>query len=262
LVAGLIAYFIWEPERVEDAEARQIDVQLERGAKLFANNCAVCHGLQGEGFVGPPLNVATNRPTNPQELTLLQSRIRNTITCGRVGTFMPAWARDQGGSLNNDQIQQLVLLITESDEEAWEFTHEYAEEHEVQTMQPSPDQINQGACGQVLRETTPATPGPSPDPQLTWDVAMRDNLFDPRSIAVPAGQRFTIALRNDGTAIHNMRIAGPDNRYQTPDDIVSTPEQIRGGQRGDLSGTITQTGTFNFRCDFHPTDMIGSIAVK
>jgi len=38
--------------------------------------------------------------------------ITNTITCGRVGTAMPAWAQEQGGPLSEEQIRQLMVLIT------------------------------------------------------------------------------------------------------------------------------------------------------
>jgi plastocyanin len=37
--------------------------------------------------------------------------IRNTITCGRVGSAMPAWAAEHGGPLSEEQIRQLTLLI-------------------------------------------------------------------------------------------------------------------------------------------------------
>jgi plastocyanin/mono/diheme cytochrome c family protein len=39
--------------------------------------------------------------------------ITNTITCGRVGTPMPAWAQSQGGPLSDEQIRQLMTLITQ-----------------------------------------------------------------------------------------------------------------------------------------------------
>jgi plastocyanin len=38
--------------------------------------------------------------------------ITNTITCGRVGTPMPAWGQSQGGPLSDEQIRQLTTLIT------------------------------------------------------------------------------------------------------------------------------------------------------
>jgi plastocyanin len=49
--------------------------------------------------------------------------IRNTISCGRVGTAMPAWAQDQGGPLSEEQIQQLIILITTA---RWDLV-----EHEI-----------------------------------------------------------------------------------------------------------------------------------
>lgn len=266
LVAGLIAYTIWEPSRVDDAEERQVGDQLERGATLFANTCAVCHGLTGEGFVGPALNRPENRPSDPLELKALQDKLRNTITCGRVGTFMPAWAKEQGGPLNGDQIRNLVILITKGDEHGWELAKEHAEEVDIKPARPTADQINQGACGQVLRATpTPSgSPGAGPavEAKTSWDVKMGDNFFDPKQIAVPVGQQARIALKNEGSAIHNMRIAGPDGRYDTSDDAASQPESIRAGQSGALTVTFQQAGTFNFRCDFHPTDMTGTITAQ
>jgi mono/diheme cytochrome c family protein/plastocyanin len=40
--------------------------------------------------------------------------ITNTITCGRVGTPMPAWAQSQSGPLSDEQIRQLATLISGS----------------------------------------------------------------------------------------------------------------------------------------------------
>ncbi|HWO93415.1 MAG TPA: cupredoxin domain-containing protein [Dehalococcoidia bacterium] len=265
LVVGLIAYSIWEPERQEDAEATQLEDQVERGAELFASNCTTCHGLEGEGFVGPALNVPANRPEDPAELQRLQDRFTNTIRCGRVGTFMPAWAQDQGGSLNNTQIEQLVLLITVGGEidgqSEWEFVREHAEELNVEVTQPTPDQLNQGACGQVLRETpTPEPEGPV-EVRTEWDISMGDNFFEPNRIGVPVGQQVTVNLTNDGQAIHNMRIAGPDGEYDTDDDVVSDPDTVRPGEEATLTFTANEDGTIDFRCDFHPTEMTGTIVV-
>jgi plastocyanin len=52
--------------------------------------------------------------------------ITNTITCGRVGTAMPAWAQEQGGPLSDEQIRQLMVLITTG---RW---HLVAEEDDVE----------------------------------------------------------------------------------------------------------------------------------
>ena len=38
--------------------------------------------------------------------------ITNTITCGRVGFAMPPWGQSQGGPISDEQIRQLMVLIT------------------------------------------------------------------------------------------------------------------------------------------------------
>ena len=115
---GVFLYFIWDDIRAEDATEKQIVENAERGGKLFSLNCRRCHGINGLGTLenvnlpGLPLNLEANRPDEVSELMNRQSRISDTIRCGRVGTLMPAWAEDQGGPLNDFQIQQLVALIT------------------------------------------------------------------------------------------------------------------------------------------------------
>jgi len=94
-------------------------------------------------------------------------------------------------------------------------------------------------------------------------VTMTDNKFDPTQLSVSAGASVTIQLTNKGTAIHNMRIAGPDGKFNSSDDAVSNPQLIPGGQTATLTWTApTQAGDIIFQCDFHPTDMKGTITVK
>lgn len=128
-----LLYFLWDTVRAEHAEERQLTVDAERGGKLFSLNCRACHGITGKGVLenptlpGVPLNMDTNRPTDPGKLTQLQARVRDTIRCGRVGTIMPAWSQEQFGPLNDFQIQQLVLLITSAaSEEGWRHAQEVA----------------------------------------------------------------------------------------------------------------------------------------
>lgn len=49
--------------------------------------------------------------------------ISNSITCGRVGTAMPAWGVEHGGPLSDEQIRQLTLLIMQG---RWDLV-----EHEI-----------------------------------------------------------------------------------------------------------------------------------
>jgi plastocyanin/mono/diheme cytochrome c family protein len=129
-LVGLTLYFVWDPERAEQAEIRQEQTNAERGAHLYSLNCRSCHGLTGQGALeraglpGAPLNVEANRPPEltAGALDAAHKRFYDTIFCGRVGTVMPPWAIEQGGALNFFQIEQLVTLITSQfSEEAWAF---------------------------------------------------------------------------------------------------------------------------------------------
>ncbi len=127
-VATLL-YWLWDPQRAEDAELRQQEVNAERGGELYDLNCRSCHGLAGQGILesirlpGVPLNTKANRPmveidgveeVDGGQLLQKQARMHDTIVCGRVGTLMPPWSTEQFGSLNDFQIDQLVALITGS----------------------------------------------------------------------------------------------------------------------------------------------------
>jgi mono/diheme cytochrome c family protein/plastocyanin len=70
---------------------------------------------------------------NDIAVTGLHKLLTNTITCGRVGTAMPAWAQSQGGTLSDEQIQQLVTLITL---DRWDLVEEQINLPE--TAQPHP----------------------------------------------------------------------------------------------------------------------------
>jgi len=53
--------------------------------------------------------------------------ITNTITCGRVGTAMPTWGQSQGGPLSDEQIRQLMTVITTG---SWDVVEHEDELHD------------------------------------------------------------------------------------------------------------------------------------
>lgn len=55
------------------------------GAKLYAQNCAACHGEQGSGGIGIPLALASFHGLVPDDY------VRKTIRLGRPGRVMPAF---------------------------------------------------------------------------------------------------------------------------------------------------------------------------
>lgn len=95
------------------------------------------------------------------------------------------------------------------------------------------------------------------------NVSMGDNFFEPNEFTVKTGQKVTINLTNEGAAVHNMRIAGADNEYNTEDDALSEPGQLTPGGTGKLVWTAPdKAGVIDLKCDFHPTDSVGTIKVE
>lgn len=108
-----------------------------------------------------------------------------------------------------------------------------------------------------------STTGDAPGDGEVFDVVMDDNLFDPDELTVPLGASVTFNLTNEGAAVHNMRIAGPDGDYRSDDDAVSDPDLSRSGETATLVWTAPdEAGEIDFRCDFHPDIMVGTITVQ
>jgi plastocyanin len=116
------------------------------------------------------------------------------------------------------------------------------------------------------------TPGATPTPQGTPSgtpggavaVSLKDNLFEPKDLTVKAGAAVTFELTNEGVAVHNMRVAGADGKYNTDDDAASDPGIIQAGGTGTVTWTApAQAGPVQFQCDFHVAlGMIGTITVE
>ncbi len=105
---------------------------------------------------------------------------------------------------------------------------------------------------------------------VSFDISMGDtiepevtNFFELNEFTVSPGQEVAFNITNEGAAIHNMRIDGGDGEYDTDDDTVSDPELFQAGDAGTLVWTAPdEAGEIIFRCDFHPTEMIGTISVE
>jgi cytochrome c oxidase cbb3-type subunit III len=74
-------------------------------AALYAQNCAGCHGADGERGPAPPLKNALFRAIVPED------ELKNVITKGRDKTLMPAFSKENGGALTAAQIEVLVKEI-------------------------------------------------------------------------------------------------------------------------------------------------------
>ncbi|GAB4549454.1 MAG: hypothetical protein Fur002_26610 [Anaerolineales bacterium] len=105
IVAALGFYMLNEPNRIAAAQQKTLAAQLDDAMTLYAENCVVCHGLNGEGMGATP---ALN---NPALQTMPFDEIYKTISRGRYQTAMPAWSIEDGGALSDYQIGEMVSLI-------------------------------------------------------------------------------------------------------------------------------------------------------
>jgi len=74
---------------------------------LFQENCAGCHGAEGR-------NGAALSLSDPVYLAIVDDdTLRSTISKGRAGTAMSAFAQEEGGMLTDEQINAIIRGIRE-----------------------------------------------------------------------------------------------------------------------------------------------------
>jgi len=128
MIVGMVVLFagygIKEPARQVAASESQQNVSIARGVTTFTTLCYSCHGEQGQGAVvpgsdqervAPPLNRVDFRPPDADTQKKQYDFIFKTIQRGRPNTPMPAWGQSDGGTLLDEQVNELVLMIMNGD---------------------------------------------------------------------------------------------------------------------------------------------------
>lgn len=196
LIAGVLmvlVYLVVNNSNRATAEERFRNDQIERGQALFAANCAVCHGNRGQGGVGLKLDTPTNHPTNDTQAQQRTDYLTRTITNGRPGTFMPAWAIANGGPFNSQQIDALVNLILYGD---WDKTQQVVDAYQATNGTPPPPSltINTGGIG-----GNPALATKGPFPSGVQDQAAADTGAQP---SASAGNSAPAQFIGDGLTVN------------------------------------------------------------
>ena len=153
-----LGYGFRESARQVSAQEQQLDISIGRGINTFTTLCFPCHGEKGQGAVvpdvtperlAPPLNRPDLRPTDSDARTKEYDFIFKTIQRGRPGTPMPTWGQIDGGSLLDEQINELTLMILNGDRQVnfegktatpWEHTADVVNEHVAQGLATLPKQ--------------------------------------------------------------------------------------------------------------------------
>ena len=109
LILSLGYYWISDGTRLALAAEELSTERIHRGQEFYEQQCAACHGADGEGGLGPALN----------DRQLLKGTLNDVffsvIRSGVPNTQMPAWSVDFGGPLTDEDIRDVVAFVR-----AWE----------------------------------------------------------------------------------------------------------------------------------------------
>ena len=277
----VIVYYFYElgvpiinttPRLAAQDQLQQVTA-VERGYNLYQANCAQCHGVNGEGGIGPVLNDQSKLFAH-----LSEQYLHNVLTvggryvCGNPKSLMPVWSEENNGPLNYIQIEDLIAFIRAPS------TQEY------QRRDPELNEPVLGPDGQVLtfkgwRDEAyrpepsatpvpdcwlgaPATQGPAPsvDPNapVVTIVATNAAAFDTTAVTVQADTAFTLVFDNqDATAPHNVVVNDPSGKVV---DIGENP-WFTGPEERSYNYPALAAGAYPFVCAVHP-NMTGTLTAE
>lgn len=247
-----------------DQTAATYDLTLHRGAALFGQYCATCHGFQGQGIVGPRLN------NNPVLNKFTDDDIRRIISGGvplnvadPTVLQMPAWSQRYGGALTDDDINYMVAFIRSSDKDYLKTkglpsTNGFG--YVLGTL-TNPTQIAQ----YKQQEKGGSKPPPDQFKDFTAQTAVTIDManvatnssgydFSPPFITVKVGT--TVTWVNKTIVPHNVF---PRTGTTPPDPTFKSPLTIA-ADTGTWSFTFTKTGEYAYFCSIHPA-MLGWVSV-
>jgi mono/diheme cytochrome c family protein len=105
MVLAFPLYRFTEPANRDAARESHIASLAQQGEAIYQLNCTACHGVSGEGGIGPALNSQQFlAAANDEQIGLL-------IAVGVPGTEMNAYALDFGGPLTSEQIAAIVTFL-------------------------------------------------------------------------------------------------------------------------------------------------------
>ncbi len=122
IAATFQVYILRETGRIKRDLTKDVELAVEAGNKLYAENCESCHGANGEGITAPALNSRELLKTTPDDVFFSLTRT------GVPGTNMPAWGQSIGGPFTDEEISQIVAYIR-----AWEPTAPEILEEQVES---------------------------------------------------------------------------------------------------------------------------------
>jgi plastocyanin len=88
-------------------------------------------------------------------------------------------------------------------------------------------------------------------------VSMRDNVFVPATVRVPAGLPIQVTAVNDGVEVHNMLVEDGAGGTAFLSDV-----RVSAGDSSTFEMVFHTPGSYRFSCGFHLPGMVGTIVVE
>ncbi|CAA9575593.1 MAG: hypothetical protein AVDCRST_MAG49-4133 [uncultured Thermomicrobiales bacterium] len=267
LATLLVIYLADEPNRREVEAEEQQEASIERGIETYVANCLTCHGPAGEGAAAgdgrigaaiggnteaTELNQSEDPAVRAQRAELISYTLHNgrPAQCALEGPpecIMPAFAEAQGGTLNEEQINELVIMIQNVD-----WNHVYndvvAENGGAYPTAPPTAAPESGTDA-----PSPPTDGPTSAELSAPGIAWSTNQLS-------AGVGGTIHITNDGSGgFHNFVVRDP-NSHEELTPLMDLPVGA------DVNYTLPPDlapGTYEFVCTVpgHTPTMTGTLTV-
>ena len=279
---------ISQPRLDAEASAQQVTA-VERGYNMYEANCARCHGVNGEGGIGPALNRQDKLFAHLNENYLRQVlNAGGRYVCGNPNSLMPVWA-DTGrppGPLNYVQIDDLIAFIRAPSTETYVVRDASLFEPEIDPItgnvktfkgwvdpnyKPAPGSTPYPDCWQQeftaggsaapsasgSASAAPSASGAAPgSPAASVSIVASGIAFTTTTVTAPADTQFVITFENQDAGVpHNVAIHDPSGAE------VFKGEIFPGVATKEYQVPALKAGDYQFACTVHP-NMTGTLTVK
>jgi plastocyanin/mono/diheme cytochrome c family protein len=253
LAVALFIPLLTVNQQQQQASAANVvyNTKLQRGAAIFGQYCASCHGFQGQGINGPKLNNNSdvNKLTDEELTRIISGGIANPANPQQL--LMPSWLQAYGGALTEEDIGYLVAFIRSSDP-TFLKTNSLPATNGFNYVLGTLTSKTQIAEYQAEKKTG-SRPALSQFTDMTGKTAVTVPIddtptaananwnFSPRYIIIKAGT--TVTWNNTSNAPHTVAAT---NKGAFPDSAVLAQGT------GTYTYTFTKAGDYPYFCSIHP----------
>ena len=267
------------PRLEAEAVAQQV-TKVERGYLIYEANCARCHGVDGEGGIGPALNRQDKLFAHLNENFLRNIlEVGGRYACGNPNSIMPVWSdtANPPGPLNYRQIDELIAFLRATNDGTYVVRDEHLLDPkldpitgEVMTFTgwrdpdytPEPGATPFPACWADEFAAPSASPGGSAEPSgapaetIIEISASSSTAFDANEFTVPADEAFQIHFSNNEAGVpHNVEVKDSSGGSLMRGEIINGVADVT------YDVPALAAGAYPFICSVHP-NMTGTITAE